>query len=133
VEAFDYALYRSHYYKIEEREQCLKELKEFMIDGENIKIAENHPWKISSGRRKKIDAQYSNFSLEKNYGIRIIERKQIPGPSPMYEPWMLRSVEDEPGVTDFKIRETVECGDSIMSRNALGLLATVMEAKLQDF
>jgi hypothetical protein len=133
VEAFNYALYRSHYYKIAEREQCLKDLLEFTIDGENIKIVNNHPWKISSGRRKRIDEQYSNFSLEESYGIRIIERKEIPGPKPMYEPWMLRSIEDEPGVTDFKIRETVECGDSITERNMLGMIASIIEAKMQDF
>ena len=32
-----------------------------------------------------------------------------------------------------KLREKVECGDSIMSRNMIGSLATLMEAKLQDF
>ncbi len=133
VEAFEYALYRNHYYKLEDKKQCLNDLQEFSIDGERIKIVDYHPWKISSGRRKRIDTQYSAFSLEKDYGIMITERKQIPGPSPMFEPWMLRSAEDEPGVTDFKVREKVECGDSIASRNRLSLLATMMEAKLQDF
>ena len=51
----------------------------------------------------------------------------------MFEPWMLRTIEDEPGTVDFKLREKVECGDSIMNRNMIGLLATLMEAKLQDF
>lgn len=46
---------------------------------------------------------------------------------------MLRTIEDEPGTVDFKLREKVECGDSIMNRNMIGLLATLMEAKLQDF
>ena len=51
----------------------------------------------------------------------------------MFEPWMLRTIEDEPGTVDFKLREKVECGDSIMNRNKIGLLDTLMEAKLQDF
>lgn len=132
-EAFEYALYRNHYYKMEDREKCLEDLQAFSVDGKNIKVIDNHPWKLSSGRRKRIDAVYNNFSLENNYGILIHERKQVPGPSPMFEPWMLRSKEDEPGTIDFKLRESVECGDSIMSRNMIGLLATLMEAKLQDF
>lgn len=132
-EAFEYALYRNHYYSFADREKCLEDLQDFSIDGQNIKIIEDHPWKLSSGRKKRIDSTYSSFSLEKDYGIIISERKQIPGPSPMYEPWMLRSVEDEPGTIDFKLRENVECGDSIMSRNMIGLLATLMTAKLQDF
>ena len=105
----------------------------FSVDGKNIKVIDNNPWKLSSWRRKRIDTLYNGFSLEENYGIMIHERRQIPGPSPMYEPWMLRTVEDEPGTADFKLREKIECGDSIMSRNMIGLLATLMEAKLQDF
>ena len=132
-EAFEYALYRSHYYRFADRAKSLKDLQDFCVDGENIRIIESHPWKISSGRRKRIDSIYSSFSLEKDYGIIISERKQISGPSPMYEPWMLRTVEDEPGTIDFKLRDNVECGDSIMSRNVIGLLATLIEAKLQDF
>ena len=31
----------------------------------------------------------------------ITERKQIPVPSGMYEPWMLAGSEDEPGIVDF--------------------------------
>ena len=132
-EAFEYALYRSHYYRLDDREKCLADLQEFSVEGEKIKIIENHPWKLSSGRRKRIDQVYHDFSLEKDYGIIISERKQIPGPSPMFEPWMLRSVEDEPGTIDFKIRDHIDCGDSIVSRNMIGLLVTMMEAKSQDF
>lgn len=133
TEAFEYALYRSHYYRLDDREKCLADLQAFSIEGEKIKIIENHPWKLSSGRRKRIDQIYRDFSLEKDYSIIISERKQIPGPSPMFEPWMLRSAEDELGTVDFKLRDTIDCGDSIVSRNMIGLLATMMEAKLQDF
>ena len=133
TEAFEYALYRNHYYRLEDRENCLEDLQGFSVDGTNIKVIDNHPWKLSSGRRKRIDTMYNDFSLEENYGIMIHYRGQIPEPSPMFEPWMLRTIEDEPGTVDFKLREKVECGDSIMNRNMIGSLATLMEAKLQDF
>lgn len=132
-EAFEYALYRSHYYRLADREKCLNDLENFLIDGKSVTIVKYHPWKLSSGRRKRIDVLYEDFSIERNYGIHIIERKQVPGPSIMYEPWMLRSVEDEPGVVDFRLRESVECGDSIMARNHLSLLAMLMTAQPQDF
>ena len=131
--SFEYALYRNHYYRLADREECLKDLLDFCIDGKNVRIIESHPWKLSSGRRKRTDSLYSKFSLERDYGIVISERKQIPGPSPMYEPWMLRTAEDEPGTIDFRLRDNVKCGDSIMSRNMIGLLATIVDAKLQDF
>lgn len=132
-EAFEYALYRNHFYRLADWEQCLKDLQKFEVDGKKISIVKQHPWKLSSGRRKRIDALYQDFSLEKNYGIHMIQRNQIPGPAAMYEPWMLRSVENEPGTVDFKLREKIECGDSIMTRNAISLLAMMMTAKKQDF
>jgi len=132
-EAFEYALYRNHLYRLADRKQCLKDLQEFEVDGKKISIVKEHPWKISSGRRKRIDALYQDFSLEANYGIHIIQRNQMPVPAAMYEPWMLRSVEDEPGTVDFKLREKIECGDSIMTRNAMSMLAMLMTTKAQDF
>lgn len=81
----------------------------------------------------KQSVELSRKVYEINYGIMIHYRGQIPEPSPMFEPWMLRTIEDEPGTVDFKLREKVECGDSIMNRNMIGLLATLMKAKLQDF
>ena len=133
MEAFDYALYRSHYYELRDREQCLKDLQEFSVDGENIRIVDKHPWKISSGRRKRIDEVYGSFSLEKYYGITVTEREQIPKPYAMFEPWMLRSSDEEPGTVDFKLRENINCGSSIVMRNAMNLLKTIQDARLQDF
>lgn len=132
-DAFNEALYRNHYYRMEDRQQCLKDIENFEINGHKIKITTGHSWNLSSGRRKKIDAAYNDFSLEKDYGIQIIERKQVPGPSGMYEPWMLASSDDEPGIADFKVREHVECGDSIVTRYMMDGLATMMTAQLQDF
>lgn len=133
VDSFEYALYRNHYYRIEDREKCLDELHNFSVNGEYIKIVDQHPWKLSSGRRKKIDRIYKDFSIEKDYGIMIRERKEIPGPSPMYEPWMLRSAEDEPGTIDFKLRAEVNCGSSVVSRSLSGLLYMIEKLNLSDF
>ena len=112
---FNEALYRNHYYRMEDRQQCLKDIENFEINGHKIKITTGHSWNLSSGRRKKIDAAYNDFSLEKDYGIQIIERKQVTEPSGMYEPWMLASSADEPGIADFKVREHVGCEDRIDS------------------
>lgn len=133
VDSFEYALYRNHYYRIEDREKCLDELHNFSVNGEYIKIVDQHPWKLSSGRRKKIDRIYKDFSIEKDYGIMIRERKEIPGPSPMYEPWMLRSAEDEPGTIDFKLRAEVNCESSVVSRSLSGLLYMIEKLNLSDF
>lgn len=133
VDSFEYALYRNHYYRIEDREKCLDELHNFSVNGEYIKIVDQHPWKLSSGRRKKIDRIYKDFSIEKDYGIMIRERKEITGPSPMYEPWMLRSAEDEPGTIDFKLRAEVNCGSSVVSRSLSGLLYMIEKLNLSDF
>ena len=108
-------------------------MNDFSVNGNNIKIIDNHPWTISSGRRKKIDAIYNDFSLEKNYGIKVMERIQGSRPMPMYEPWMLRSTEDEPGTIDFKLREHVDCGDCISSRIWANMMMTLFTARLQDF
>lgn len=132
-EAFRYALYRSHYYKTDEEDRALEDLSNFRIEGQKVEIMQAHPWKFSSGRRKKIDAIYRHFSIQDWYGILVLDRKQIPGPSPYYEPWMLPDETSGEGVKDFKARETVECGTCIASRNAISLLNTVKYAKLSDF
>ena len=92
-----------------------------------------HPWKLSSGRRKTIDAIYRYFSVQDWYGILVLDRKQIPSPGPYFEPWMLPDEASGEGVKDFKVRETVECGTCIASRNYISLLNTVKYAKLSDF
>lgn len=132
-EAFEYALYRNHHYRIVDREICLRDLNGFSINGNSIKITNKHPWNLSSRRRKRIDEIYKNFSLEKNYGISIIQRSSYPGPQAVYEPWMLRSAADEPGTIDFKLRDHIDCGDDFLRRNYMTLLMTLCTAKLQDF
>lgn len=63
----------------------------------------------------------------------IMDRKQIPGPSPFFEPWMLPEREDNEGIKDFKLRETVDRGNCIASRNIVSLLNALKYAKLPDF
>lgn len=132
-EALQYALYRSHYYRVFDENRAKDDLGGFEIDGKKISIIDDHNWKLSSGRRKRIDALYRDFSVEKRYGITIFDRSQIPGPSPFYEPWMLPDKESGEGIKDFRLREAVECGNSIASRNAISLLNTIKYAKLADF
>ncbi len=131
--AFNYALYRNHYYRIADADKAREDLLHFRVDGKPIIVTDTHPWRISSGRRKKIDAVYRDFSVQKWYGIMVLDRAQIPGPSPLFEPWMLPDKESGEGVKDFKVRDKVECGNCIASRNALSLLSTVKYAKLPDF
>lgn len=132
-EAFQYALYRSHYYKVEEADQAKAELQEFTVNGRPIEIVGHHPWKLSSGRKRRIDELYRDFSIESRYGILVLDRKKIPGPSRMFEPWMMPEENDGAGVEDFRVREKVECGFSIVERDCFRLLNTVMMQKLQDF
>ena len=132
-EAFRYALYRSHYYRVNEPDKALEDLSSFRIEGQRVEIMQAHPWKLSSGRRKTIDAIYRYFSVQDWYGILVLDRKQIPSPGPYFEPWMLPDEASGEGVKDFKVRETVECGTCIASRNYISLLNTVKYAKLSDF
>lgn len=131
--AFEYALYWSHYYRLEDAYQCRKDLRDFSIDGQTITIQENSSWSISAGRRRIIDDLYKGFSVENWYGIRIMERKKIPAPNPMFEPWMLPEEEAETGVIDFRHREKVECGSSIVERDCFNLLNTLLTKRLTDF
>lgn len=132
-EAFQYAIYRNHVFRRADADLVREKMKSFVVDGQKIDISEKHPWKLSSGKRKRIDLIYQNFSVRAWYGIQINDRKQIPGPSPMYEPWMLPEENDGEGIKDFKLRESVECGNSITTRNMVALLSAVKNAKLPDF
>lgn len=131
-EAFRYALYRSHYYRLDDREQCLEDLLAFRVNGKPIEIVDHHPWNLSSGRRKRIDRAYKDFSVERCYGIKVLDRKPIPAPRGMIEPWMLPEEANEPGTADYSIRDAVDCG-SIVERDAMRLLNTLMTAKVSDF
>ena len=88
-EAFLYALYRNHRFRLADASFVKDKLSRWTIKGEKIRILDRSPWKLSASRKKRIDELYSDFSLEKWYGIRIIDRDRIAGASPMFEPWML--------------------------------------------
>lgn len=132
-EAFRYALYRSHYYRLSDADRAKEELRNFIVDGKRVEICEKHPWKLSSGRRQKIDTVYSDFSIESWYGILILERKKIPEPSKMFEPWMMPEEEDGRGVEDFRVRKNVDCGSSIVERDLFHAMSTLMMKQLPDF
>lgn len=131
--AFDYALYHSHMFRMRDAEQVLQELKSFRIGGNEIRIVDQSPWRISSGRRKRIEKIYQDFSVEKWYGIRIMNREVIPGARPFFEPWMLPEDENEEGIKDFRLRESVNCSDSIAARNATSDHYTLRHFTLADF
>ena len=132
-DAFQYALYRSHYYRLKDIDKAREDLSKFRIEGKTVEITKAHPWKISSGRRKKIDEVYKNFSVQSWYKIMVLDRPLFQESGPFLEPWMLPDKESGEGVKDFKIREKAGCGYSIASRNLLSLLSTVKYAKLTDF
>lgn len=134
--AFYYALKKSQYYRIVDEERCLQDLSSFKVkvDGNDktIEIIDKSPWKISSGRRKKIDALYQNFSAESFYGIRILERQTIPGGAEMFEPWMQLEYENSPGAADYESRAIIGCAN-LWTRDCMNLLALIKYAKLPDF
>lgn len=46
---------------------------------------------------------------------------------------MMPEESDGPGVEDFRVREKVNCGSSIVERNTFNILDMIMTAKLPDF
>lgn len=132
-EAFRFALYRSHEFRLEEDEQVREKLRSFLINGEKIKIDDSHPWKLSAGKRKRVDYDYRDFSFEEWYGIHVLDRPTSPGSSAFFEPWMYPEKIEGPGVTDFKLREKVECGDTIAVRNMTAMLYELKNMRLADY
>ncbi|MCI6637880.1 MAG: FRG domain-containing protein [Bilifractor sp.] len=131
-EALQYAVYRSHYYRLADIDKAREDLEKFKVEGNSIKIIPRHPWEFSALRRKEIDSDYSGFSPEGSYGIQIRSRKSTSA-SEMFAPWMLMTSEDEPGVIDFKAQRRNYDTDSIISRSGISLLNMVMTAKAPDF
>ncbi|PNV63476.1 hypothetical protein C0033_02085 [Clostridium sp. chh4-2] len=123
-EAFLYALERNHLFALKEEELCLKELDDFSVNGKKIIIQDKSPWKLSSGKRKRINAEYDNFSIEDAYGILVKERKVIPPGARMFSPWMIMENENEPGVVDFHARELTGC-TNLWTLDYLNILYTV--------
>ena len=131
-EALQYAVYRSHYYRLEDIDKAEKDLQNFSIGGNFIKIIDGHAWKISSGRRKKIDQAYADFSLERIYGVRLLSRKNT-SVNGMFAPWMLMTDEDEPGTLDFEPLKSQYDVSSFASIIGASLKTMIMTAKLQNF
>lgn len=133
MEAFREGLYRNHYYSIKDENKCMEDLNKFSIEGHHITIGEKHPWKLSSNRRRMIDNCYKDFSVEKYYGIHVVDRKKCPSANVMFDPWMLPDKYDGNGVKDFKVRDRVQCESSIADRNRVSVLHTIFTAEKSDF
>lgn len=93
-EAFRYALQRNHLFRIQDKELCRKKLENFCADGKKIHISPNRSWHIGRNRKKEVDDAYRNFSVENQYGIRVMKRRVCTSEGTsdfkkMYEPYML--------------------------------------------
>lgn len=132
-QAFQYALYRSHYFKLDDEDNVRNEIRNFSVAGKRINITKQHPWKLPFRLRQKINRLYNNFCIEKWYGIKIMDRPQGSPLSPMFEPWMIPDKNDGPGVEDFRARASVACGSSIQTRDLFNLLYMVRHAQMPDF
>ena len=105
----------------------------FKVNGKKIEIVDYHHYKISSGRREQLDSKYADFSLEKNYGLKIMFRGSPQQMQGIFEPWMIPDKENQPGVVDFKPREMVPNLENLWSWNHMALLHTIMFAQLPEF
>ena len=77
-EAFEYAFEQTSYFK--NKDECLRLLRKTKLFGESIKITGNkHPFSITNDRRNAIDKRYDGFSIEKEYGIKLITRLCVGG------------------------------------------------------
>lgn len=131
-DAFRYAVYRSHYYRLSDIKIAREDLKSFTIDGHNIELVSYHPWKINWKHIRNIDSAYKDFSLEAAYGVLPISRKNM-GNKGLFAPWMLMSEKNEPGVIDFCPLKSSYDVDSISSRIGMELMYLIKFAKEPDF
>ena len=130
-EAFQYALYRNHWFSQKDADLARNELNRFCVDGNTIRITDRHPWKISSGRRQKIDLHYSNFSIQDYYGIIVLDR--LANYNKLFEPWMLPEETDGAGIGDFIVDGTGREGFSIQAKSHISFLSMIRNAKPSDF
>ena len=130
-EAFQYALYRNHWFSIKDADIAKNELQSFTVNGHPIEITDRHPWKMSSGRRQKINRLYRDFSVQAYYGIIILDR--LANYSKMFEPWMLPEEADGEGIKDFYVSEEVKQGFSIQAKSWISLLSTIRKGQQSDF
>ena len=63
TEAFEFALYRNHYYRLEDREKCLEDLQVFSVDGENIIRRSMEMWLCRLSIRRRMDLIWENGCL----------------------------------------------------------------------
>ncbi len=132
-DAFQYGLVRSHYYRVADEDQCRRDLSEFEVEGNKIKIQTNQVWSLSSGRKKRVDRLYKNFDIESWYGMQVRTRTNLCNGPAMFAPWMLPESDDEPGIIDFIPRKTETFCDDIWSRDMTRILCAVEHAQMPDF
>lgn len=131
-DAFKYAVYSSHYYRLSNITEAREDLKSFMIDGHKIELVSYHPWKINWKHIRNIDLAYNNFSLESAYGVFPISRKNTDC-NGLFAPWMLMSEKNEPGIIDFCSLKSSYDVDSISSRVMMELFYLIKFAREPDF
>ena len=135
--AFEYALRRSQYFSMKDKDTCRRKLEAFEVDNKRIRILKDSAWSMGRNRRKVVDDLYTNFSVENIYGIRIMERKasssvgSAAGAS-MYEPYMLTEDITLPGVTDFMPRKMTGCSNMWIITH-MQMLQTLMTKNAGDF
>ncbi|KAB2953747.1 FRG domain-containing protein [Heliorestis acidaminivorans] len=72
-DAFDYAFDKSTYFT--DKTKCKKLLAESIIfEDKKIIIGNSHPFHLSRQRRRRLDRMYKDFSIEKEYGIKLTTR-----------------------------------------------------------
>lgn len=73
-DAFDYAFKKSNYFT--DKSRCKKSLcKSTILGDKRITIGDVHPFHLSRQRRRRLDRMYEGFSIEKEYGIKLMTRK----------------------------------------------------------
>ncbi|MDF0727077.1 FRG domain-containing protein [Cytobacillus sp. S13-E01] len=73
-ESFDYAFNNNNYFT--DKAKCRILLCESSILGDKrINIGKSHPYHLSRQRRRRLDRMYEDFSIEKEYGIKLMTRK----------------------------------------------------------
>ena len=115
-DALRFAVYRSHFFKLKDIDEVRRKLRNFRVDGKEIRILDRHPWELSALKRKMIDEAYAGFSVGDFYHIMIIEKKCDPPAQGVFEPWMLMTESNEPGTVDFRRRKDsdIHCGYSFL-------------------
>ena len=72
-EAFDYAFEKSSYFT--DKDSCRGKILATEMCGKKITIEKDiHPIHVSRQRRRRLDREYANFSIEKEYGIKLMTR-----------------------------------------------------------